>query len=109
MLVGNKVFDAIALDVSEGGMAILANYEIPASTLVTTKFMMVNEHALHDEDRFRSMEIPGEVRYSRPAQDRTYRLGIQFTGITAGQRDFIAHFIKTDPFRRGSDEAGGME
>jgi c-di-GMP-binding flagellar brake protein YcgR len=92
--IGDKELDAIALDLSEEGMAVLTNYELPKFTIVTVKFIMVNDVAIKDEDRHISVELQGEVRYNLLLKQRTYRLGISFIDMPAEVRKFIANFVK---------------
>lgn len=105
MLVGNKEINAVALNLCEDGIAILTNYKIPAFTIVTVKFIIVNDTAVRNEDRFRSMKIEGEVCYNNIlAAERDYRLGIHFIDISADERNFIAYFIKISSLGRNIDE-----
>ncbi|MFH0838872.1 MAG: PilZ domain-containing protein [Candidatus Omnitrophota bacterium] len=92
--VGDKWFDSVALDLSEGGMAMLINHEFPVKTLVTVKFILVNDKAILRIDRYRSMEVEAEVCYSVLVQGRSYRTGLCFVSITEEERTFIAHFVK---------------
>jgi len=94
MLIGDKEISAVALDLCEDGMAILTDYEIPTSAIVTVKFIIVNDTAVRNEDRFRSVKIEGEVRYNTLTTERAYRLGIHFIDISADERNFVANFIK---------------
>ena len=91
--IGAEEADAIALDLSEGGMAIITKYEIPAATLVTLKFIIIDTAAVNIEERTRVLEIAGEVCYVSSVQKLTYRLGIKFMELTADDRAFIAHFV----------------
>lgn len=96
MQVGSKEFDAEALDLSEEGMAILTKskqYAIPAFTKVTVKFTMLNRSAI-DEDRYRSIEIKGEVLSSFFMKEKgVYRFGIHFIDISDHERAFINDFV----------------
>jgi len=93
LLVGDKEVCAIALDLSEGGMAVLTNYEVPALALVTVKFIVLNERATSVKERTRSLEVSGEVRYCVMTKEKVYRLGILFTDLSQDDRQFIADFI----------------
>jgi len=93
MLIGEREVNAIMLDLSESGMGILTNYKMPESTLLSIKFILVNERTISKE-RVRSMEIKGQVRYSALAEKGAYRIGIHFTDISEDDRDAIAYFVK---------------
>ena len=100
ILVGDKEINAIALDLSELGMAILTDYEIPALTRVNVKFRILNEDAIRSENRCRSMDIEGEVRYNLFIEaKKVFRIGIRFIGISADARQFIADFVRVSLFR----------
>ena len=92
MIVGSQVKTAMMLDLSESGMAIVTNYDIPISTILEIKFTLINTHA-HDEDRIKTIEIIGQVRYNVQAEKDVHRLGIYFTQITEEDRSAIARFV----------------
>jgi len=103
MYIGKREFDAVASDLSEGGIAILTkytNYAIPAFTIVNLKFTLLNNAAIIAEDRQRSMEIKGEVRSSLFMKEKAaYRLGISFIDMSDNERNFIANFVKMSSFK----------
>lgn len=104
MSVGSEEFDATALDISEGGMALLSKhteyYAIPTLTIVTVKFTMLDPAARKIGDRYNSMEFKGEVRSSVFLKEqKAYRLGVGFLGVTAQQRKFIKEFINMSSIR----------
>ncbi|MFH0838874.1 MAG: PilZ domain-containing protein [Candidatus Omnitrophota bacterium] len=94
--VGDKWFDGIALDLSEGGMAILTNHELPSKTLVTVKFILINDRAISSAYKYRAMETEAEVCYARLTKGRGYRIGIRFTNAGEEERTFIARFVKAE-------------
>jgi c-di-GMP-binding flagellar brake protein YcgR len=94
MQVGDKEIDALAMDISGGGMALLTNYEIPVATIVTVKFIIVNDRAIIAAKRSRSIEVQGEVRYCSLTNQKAYRLGVRFIDLTDDDRRFIDEFIK---------------
>lgn len=108
MLIGNRQFDAIALDLSAGGIAVLTRYisdPIPAFTIVSVKFSILNDSAAREEGRLKSMDIKGEVRSSLFMEEKSaYRLGIRFIDISAVQRKFIADFVKMSALKQNDNE-----
>jgi c-di-GMP-binding flagellar brake protein YcgR len=95
MRIGDTEINALALDISEGGMAILIDYDVPASSIATVKFIMLNENTISTESRTKSIVVQGEVRYNFwMEKEREYRLGIKFTGLSDDDRNFIANFVK---------------
>ena len=97
MMIGNKEAHAIMSNLCEDGMSIMTNYNIPAATIVTSKFILLNDQALREDQRAKTIEVTGEVRYNRFIKERTYRLGVHFTDTSYADRSFIAEFIKCTP------------
>ena len=94
MWVGSKEITAKMLDLSDAGMAIATNYDIPGSAILLIKFTLINFSASVDE-RVRSMVIEGEVKYNTSIGKNEYRLGVSFTNIAKEDQDAIANFVKT--------------
>jgi len=94
MTVRERDINAIMINLSEAGMAILTNYNIPVSTLLLMKFILINENSALDEERVRPMEIAGEVRYSISGERDERRLGIYFTQISDADRHAISSFLR---------------
>ena len=91
--IGDRLINAIAVDLGAGGMAVLSNFAVPVDTIVNLQFTLVNEEEAKDEDRCRTIDIRGEVRYNQPTKDKAYRLGIRFLDMSAGERNFIIKFV----------------
>lgn len=95
MSVGwNHNIDALMLDLSEDGMAISTDFDIPASTVLSINFTLINLAAHSEEEQIKSMELTGEVRHNVPSIKGEHRLGIQFSRIAPTDRDAIANFVK---------------
>jgi len=95
MRLGDKDIDALAVDISEGGIAVLTDYDVPALSIVTARFTMLDENAISAESRTRSIVVQGEVRYNILLEkEKEYRLGIEFIGLSDDDRNFIANFIR---------------
>ncbi|MFH0738657.1 MAG: PilZ domain-containing protein [Candidatus Omnitrophota bacterium] len=97
ILVGNTEMQAIMSNLSEEGMSIMTSYNVPKSTNVNFKFILVNDRALTEEGRVNTIEVKGEVCYSRFLKDRAYQLGIHFIDISDTDRNFIKEFIRWTP------------
>ncbi len=91
--IGNKDVNALMLDLSGVGMAILTNCDIPVSTLLLIRFTLINHYA-EKSNRIRSMEIVGEVRNNILLEANEHRLGIYFAKISEADRQAIEDFIK---------------
>ncbi len=94
MSVGGLDVDALMLDISEGGMAITTDYEIPSGTLLYIYFTLINPHKTED-DRVTKMEISGEIRSCVPSGNhKQHRLGISFSQIKEYDKRAIAEFVR---------------
>jgi len=96
MMVGDKEVPARMLDLSEAGMAIATDYNIPNETILLIEFILINVDAI--EKKTRRINIIGEVRNNTLIETKghqNYRLGIYFTQISDEDRIVIANFIKT--------------
>lgn len=85
---------AIMLDLSQEGMAISTDYDIPVGTILSMKFTLINLDAYGDE-RVESMKIIGEVRSNLLKARKEHRLGIKFTQIDEEDKIAIARFLKS--------------
>ena len=92
MMVGNKEVDALMLNLSEGGMCLLTDYNIPIQTILFIKFTLINLNAYRNE-RVKSMQIIAEVRYNIVTQSHLYRLGVCFTEIDEKDKTAIIDFL----------------
>lgn len=85
---------ALASDISEGGMAIVTDCEIPVVSLITVKFVMLNDRAFDPGKQSQSITVEGEVRYnSVERQGREYRMGLNFLDLSEEDRRFICNFV----------------
>lgn len=66
------------VDISQGGMAMITNYDIPVATVLSMRFTLlnVNKEVLTFSG---PMEVTGEVRSNIPVEKDEHRLGIYFT------------------------------
>ena len=91
MWIGNREVDSRMIDLSEIGMAILTNYDIPASTVLAIKFNLMDLYSERGE-KIRTIEIIGEVRYNKLLESNQHRLGISFTQIAEEDKRAILNF-----------------
>jgi c-di-GMP-binding flagellar brake protein YcgR len=96
MLVKDQEIVAIAVNLSEGGIAISTNYQLSVSTLARIKFILVNEKALSISEHTKSMEALGEVRHSFLGLNKVYQIGVCFLDLSEPERQFIANFVKLE-------------
>ncbi|MFH2137417.1 MAG: PilZ domain-containing protein [Candidatus Omnitrophota bacterium] len=94
MRIGDKLrIIALMVNLSSKGMAIATEYDIPADTVLSIKFTLVNLKSNRD-DQVRSMEIIGEVRYNVVWKEMGHRLGILFTNIADADKKAIDEFVE---------------
>lgn len=94
MMVGDREIVAIAVNLSDSGMAFSTTYELPVSTIVRVKFILLNEKALTSSERMKSIEVGGEVRHTFLNQKKVYQTGVVFIDLVDSERKFIANFIR---------------
>jgi c-di-GMP-binding flagellar brake protein YcgR len=92
--IGGKEVDALMLDLSNSGMAICTNYDIPVATVLRMKFTLINRKA-ELESRVKTIELMGEVRYNILLENSERRLGIMFTQIKEEDQKAIEDFVET--------------
>jgi c-di-GMP-binding flagellar brake protein YcgR len=94
--IGDKEFAAVAIDIGEGGMALLTNHDIPAPGRVSMNFTMYNDKAATPDERRKSAAVVGEIRYcSAQPKEKAYRIGIRYLDLSREDRSFIAKFVQT--------------
>lgn len=92
----DRDIEALAIDISEGGMAVYTDYNIPPTNVVNAKFIMINDYGISAQDRTRAILARGEVRYNMFIEaKKTFRLGMQFANLSADDRTFISNFVAT--------------
>jgi c-di-GMP-binding flagellar brake protein YcgR len=95
MIVGGRSLYALMIDLSEGGMAIETKYNLPVKSILFMKFTLINHLTSDEDNRFRTMEMVGEVRNNIPFEEKEYRIGIMFTQIAEEDKRAIKDFVKT--------------
>lgn len=95
MSVGGYDVDALMMDLSEGGMAITTDYEIPNGTQLFINFTLINPYVCEDE-RVSKLELVGEVRNIAHVNQRQFRLGIFFINLNDKNKKAISDFIRLE-------------
>lgn len=92
MKVGDEERRATLLNISEAGMAILTDKEIPEATELEMLFNLNPKDAPAPS----SMYVVGRIRHvTGGTQEEGCRLGIEFIDIADEDRRAIAEFIRT--------------
>lgn len=86
--LGNgKFFDAVAMDISEGGLCLIVKYYLPKGTSV--EISMPGDPF----DRKEEVKFLGEIRYCKNHKDNTYKCGIKIDKISRESAAAINAFI----------------
>ena len=85
--------DALMINLSDIGMAIISKHDLPLSTELYIKFNIIDLH-LAGDNRRKHMEITGEVASNVALPDLSHRIGIRFTKITREDQVAISDFVK---------------
>jgi hypothetical protein len=77
-MMSGKDVEARMVDISQNGMALETNYDIPTSTVLSMRvtLLKVNKDIVNFTG---PMEITGEVRSNISTENNAHRLGIYFT------------------------------
>ena len=100
MLIGNQEIEAIMLNLSVGGIALVTKYNIPCATLLLMKFTLTSVNREGKVSLYGPIEVKGEVRSSAKWENSTYRLGISFSDIDHQNKFQIARFVQMAMSRR---------
>jgi hypothetical protein len=77
-IMSGQDMEAKMTDISQGGMALVTNYDIPLATELSMRFTLLK--VMREVVNFSGpMEIEGEVKSNIPCGDNEHRLGIYFT------------------------------
>lgn len=93
--VGEKEIEATTLDLSEAGMSILTDYDIPVSTAIAVEFMIYNVDGSNKFRFYKSIKIEGRVKFNIAAEKNARRVGIVFTQIDEEDKLELTSFVKS--------------
>jgi c-di-GMP-binding flagellar brake protein YcgR len=85
--------DAVMLDLSDSGVAMITGLDLPRGTQLHIKFNFMNLF-LSGEARSRQMEIRGLVISRKELGNGSYRVGICFNNILEADKEAIRNFVK---------------
>ncbi|MFA6357272.1 MAG: PilZ domain-containing protein [Candidatus Omnitrophota bacterium] len=89
-LVGSV--EAVMVNLSDSGMAIITDYDIPQGVQLYIKFNLINMRLSGDE-RWRSMKITGDVVSNVLLPNKSHRVGIHFGKILEADSVAIRNFV----------------
>jgi len=94
MIVGEEDVEAVTLDLSEGGMAILTTYDLPITTLISMEFMVHEEDNSSSFKFYRSIFVQGEIKSNVLMGNNKHRIGISFQKMEEEDRLEISRFVQ---------------
>lgn len=95
MKMGDREIEAVMIDISAGGMALMTDYDIPASTVLHLKFSLFKIDKANGAAVFyKPFEIKGHVR-STMATEKGHRLGICFVRHDAETSQDVREIART--------------
>ncbi|MFH0826770.1 MAG: PilZ domain-containing protein [Candidatus Omnitrophota bacterium] len=79
-MVHGEDIKAKMLDISQAGMALVTDYNIPTQTQLSLRFTLlkVDKEIVNFSG---PVEVTGEVKSNIPAENKEHRLGIYFTKV----------------------------
>ena len=86
---GEKEMDAVAYDLSEGGLSMSTDYPVPIGTGIIIKFRLLSKPGTSGDESARKFELQGESRYCAQLKDKSYRVGIRFMHLSVADREFL--------------------
>ena len=91
--VGDKEITTQTLDLSQGGMGFITGYELPPATELTVNFSLIfKKHSLLNVKAFGRVMNCRSISQSK--ENPSYRVGVEFTNLTAFDGWKLSDFIK---------------
>lgn len=94
VLIEDKEVDATTLDLSQEGMAILTDLDIPILALLAIEFMIYKIDEKNNFKFYKAIKVLGHVRSNVLLENNTHRIGIYFSKVNEEDKKEIADFIK---------------
>jgi len=85
--------DAVMVDLSDLGMAVITKHDLPVGTQLHSKFNIIDFH-LEGDERWQHMEVNGEVVHNVRLSNVSHKIGIRFGQISDKDRLLISNFVK---------------
>lgn len=95
VLLGDEEVKATALDLSEDGLALNTERDIPLGANLLVNFTLADSNMAGHLSPPEALELFGQVRSNTPAESKQYRLGVHFMDIEPGNKDIIRNFVNS--------------
>jgi len=90
----DKEIEATTLDISEGGMGILSEHNIPKHAILSLTFVLFKRNDSGELVAHQPVLVKGKVCYSLLSEENKYHLGICFTEVITRHQSEISEFVK---------------
>jgi len=87
--------DALMLNLSDLGMAIITKHDLPVGIQLSIKFNVIDLR-LQGDERWRHMEITGQTVSNLSLPDSSHKIGIRFDRISSADKLAISNFVKNN-------------
>jgi len=94
LMISGEEVEAVALDLSEGGMAISTNYNIRAGAILSMKIMIYRQDKEENFKVYKTIKAQGKVCSNVLEDTNKYRVGINFTEIDEEWKKELIDFGK---------------
>jgi len=92
---GNKELEATAVNISEGGIAIITGHNIPVSSSLELMFSLFKINRYGEVCFYNPTEITGRVRSNTVCGNNQYRLGLSFVEAESEVNKRIGAFVRS--------------
>ncbi len=87
---GEAEREAIAEDLSVGGLSLSTSHPIEEGATVVVKFRALDKGDAGAEKSSKKFELRGETRYSRHTKENySFRIGLRFKKLSEAEKQFI--------------------
>lgn len=97
LFIGGKEVEAMALDLSSGGIAISTNYNIHVATVLSMKIMIYKQRKENNFKLYKTINAKGKVCSNILEDANRYRIGINFDEIDIEDKEELLKFAKKEP------------
>lgn len=89
---GHQEHQATVIDISEEGIAVLADVNIPPMTILCVRFSLA-DNKKNGIDFYGAEDVKGKVLHTTPSDTDHFRIGIQFCDLSKNDRIQIRNFV----------------
>jgi hypothetical protein len=95
LLIKGEEIEAVALNLSEGGMAISTDYDIRVGTVLLMNIMIYKQDILDKFKIYKTIKVQGKVISNVLDDTKKHRIGIIFRGVNQEGKKELFDFAKS--------------